>query len=123
MTTSDVFGSNDLLSGNLVSRSDAAKLLGVSVRTLDRWHALREGPPRISHGKTIRYRRTAIHQWLIEHEICPQRCGCLSSTRRGSAVSGCRRLACLRIVHILLERDAADTMPLPEAPCAALLDA
>ena len=54
--------------GDLVDRSGAAELLGVSARTLDRWHFLREGPPRIQLGRKIRYRRAAIDNWVLARE-------------------------------------------------------
>lgn len=53
---------------NLVDRAVAADLIGVSPRTLDRWHLLREGPPRILVGRQVRYRMSAIEEWLLEHE-------------------------------------------------------
>lgn len=42
--------------------------LGVSLRTLMRWHALRKGPARISVGRLILYRRAAIQDWLASLE-------------------------------------------------------
>ncbi len=45
-----------------------AKNLGVSTRTLDRWHSLRIGPPRTVIGKTILYRREAVSEWLRSRE-------------------------------------------------------
>ena len=59
--------------GDLVDREGAAKLLGISARTLDRWHLLRQGPPRIQLGRKIRYRRIALEQWLLAHEIVSPR--------------------------------------------------
>jgi hypothetical protein len=53
---------------DLVDRVKAARLLSVSPRTLDRWHLLRQGPPRIRYGAQVRYRRTAIAEWLLRHE-------------------------------------------------------
>ena len=52
----------------LVDRKSAAELLGVSPRTLDRWHLLREGPPRIAVGRQVRYRVSAIEAWLLAQE-------------------------------------------------------
>ena len=48
-----------------------AAYLGVSERTLNRWHALRVGPPRITVGRTILYRSDAFEKWLVEHETSP----------------------------------------------------
>ncbi len=52
----------------LLSSSDAAKILNVSIRTLGRWARLRKGPPRIKVGRTIYYRMDAIDQWLLSIE-------------------------------------------------------
>jgi len=56
------------LFSELVDRSAAARLLGVSARTLDRWHLLRVGPPRILIGRQVRYRVSAIETWLLAQE-------------------------------------------------------
>ncbi|TXN72856.1 helix-turn-helix domain-containing protein [Methylobacterium sp. WL6] len=56
------------LFAELVDRTAAAELLGVSPRTLDRWHLLREGPPRILVGRQVRYRVSALEAWLLAHE-------------------------------------------------------
>ncbi len=49
---------------DLLDRGGAAEVLDVSPRTLDRWHVLRIGPPRIKIGGRVRYRLTAIQEWL-----------------------------------------------------------
>ena len=55
--------------GELLDRQEAAVLLNISPRTLDRWALLREGPPRVQLGrKTIRYRRASLEAWLISRE-------------------------------------------------------
>ena len=54
--------------GDMLDRQAAATFLGVSPRTLDRWHLLREGPPRIALGRKIRYRRAALEQWILTRE-------------------------------------------------------
>jgi hypothetical protein len=56
-----------LLNG-CISREDLANELGRSVRTLDRWHQERLGPPRIKIGKLIVYRKTAVLDWLNNNE-------------------------------------------------------
>ena len=60
--------------GELFDRQEAASFLGVSPRTLDRWHLLREGPARIELGRKIRYRRTSLEDWLLSRETIGPRC-------------------------------------------------
>ncbi len=45
-----------------------ARALRVSTRTVDRWHTLRVGPPRIKVGKQVLYRRSTITRWLEARE-------------------------------------------------------
>jgi predicted DNA-binding transcriptional regulator AlpA len=45
-------------------RATAAQMLGVSVRTLLRWHREGKGPPRRHTGNGIRYRISEIDDWL-----------------------------------------------------------
>ncbi|MFD1193808.1 helix-turn-helix domain-containing protein [Seohaeicola saemankumensis] len=52
---------------------DVGRLLGVSPRTLSRWHAQRLGPPRCKVGRTVLYRQEAVEHWLRENEINPTR--------------------------------------------------
>ena len=51
-----------------VTRSDLAKQLNKSERTLDRWHQFRIGPPRSRIGNLVIYRRDALHHWLRSQE-------------------------------------------------------
>lgn len=53
--------------------ADVGSLLGVSLRTLSRWHAQRLGPPRCKVGRTVLYRREAVEHWLRENETSPTR--------------------------------------------------
>ena len=54
--------------GGYVTETECAEELGISRRTLQRWHRLREGPPRTLVGKKIKYRRASVAAWLIEQE-------------------------------------------------------
>ena len=58
-------------SPRLLSKKDAACLLGVSERTLDRWHAFRVGPARITAGRRVLYRIEAVTDWLRANETAP----------------------------------------------------
>ena len=49
-------------------REELAKQLGCSARTIDRWQALREGPPRVHVGRTILYNVESVRAWLRSRE-------------------------------------------------------
>ncbi|MBI6630362.1 helix-turn-helix domain-containing protein [Pontibaca sp. S1109L] len=51
--------------------TEVAALLGVSQRTLSRWHALRVGPARCKVGRRVLYRKSAIDAWLKANETKP----------------------------------------------------
>lgn len=53
--------------------SEVADMLGISLRTLNRWHALRVGPSRVKVGRTILYRNSAVEAWLTANETQPLR--------------------------------------------------
>ena len=53
--------------------AEVAAFLGVSLRTLSRWHALRLGPARCKVGRTVLYRRKAVESWLTQNETQPTR--------------------------------------------------
>ncbi len=61
---------NPLLNEYLTVTECAAEL-GVDKRTLERWHRLREAPPRTKIGKRVLYRRAAVAEWLrsLEKEV------------------------------------------------------
>jgi len=63
----------NFLSSEFLRPGELAKALGVSVRTLARWHAAREGPPRIQKANQILYRKTAVIEWLKKAEVSPVR--------------------------------------------------
>ena len=56
-----------VLDGYLTTTECAAEL-GINPRTLERWHRLREAPPRTTIGKKIYYRRAAVADWLRSRE-------------------------------------------------------
>ena len=47
-----------------ITRHELAQLLGKSVRTLDRWHLRRIGPPRTRAGCSILYSKKMVTEWL-----------------------------------------------------------
>ena len=49
---------------NLLTETDVAAILRVSVRTLRRWHSLRKGPPRVKIGRKIHYRSGSVESWI-----------------------------------------------------------
>ena len=49
-------------------REELAEQFGLSPRTIDRWEALRKGPPRVCVGRTILYRIDAVCEWLVSRE-------------------------------------------------------
>ena len=57
----------------ILTPSETAELLGVSTRTLSRWHALRVGPARCKTGRKVLYRRSAVEVWLDQNETQPTR--------------------------------------------------
>lgn len=54
--------------GEWMNQPTLAKELGISVDTLQRWHNLRIGPPRIKVGGKVWYRRDSVRAWLREKE-------------------------------------------------------
>lgn len=59
--------SNPLLVGFLAP-DDLAAALGISPRTLARWHARGDGPARCMVGKLILYRQETVRAWLATLE-------------------------------------------------------
>src|SRR4029077_405782 len=54
--------------GQYLSPAQLADQLGICKRTLDRGHAARTGPPRVTVGRKPLYRREAVEQWLLRRE-------------------------------------------------------
>jgi predicted DNA-binding transcriptional regulator AlpA len=76
-----------ILSDEYATIEDLCAALGVTRRTLDRWHAMRAGPPRTVIGRTILYRRQAIKRWLLDRE---EELGC-ARTRGSRGSTGALR--------------------------------
>jgi predicted DNA-binding transcriptional regulator AlpA len=47
---------------------ELARELGVSLRSLARWHSLRIGPPRVVIGRMILFNRASVREWLAGRE-------------------------------------------------------
>jgi len=56
-----------ILAGYLTPKN-LAQALGVSERTVARWHRLREGPPRVEIGRKIFYRLESVNAWIASCE-------------------------------------------------------
>ncbi len=56
-----------------LSRQDAATFLGISPRTLSRWHSERVGPPLIKVRRCVRYSEASLIDWLDDQERKPCR--------------------------------------------------
>ena len=74
-------------------RDELAKQLGLSPRTIDRWHALREGPPRVNVGRTILYNVQSVREWLQSKERIATPVHEKRPVFRGEARHGSSRLA------------------------------
>jgi predicted DNA-binding transcriptional regulator AlpA len=53
---------------DLLRREELAQLLKVSCRTLDRWHVMHCGPPRVRIAGTVFYLRSSVISWLARRE-------------------------------------------------------
>jgi predicted DNA-binding transcriptional regulator AlpA len=59
-----------LLAIEYVTPEQLAAELGISVRTLHRWHTARQGqgPPRVVLGRVVIYRRSSVLAWIESRE-------------------------------------------------------
>ena len=73
----------ELLDGYM-SREEVAKELGVNPRTLDRWHQMREGPPRTRIGKKVVYARTDVAGWIEANREATPDAGKIRRRSRGA---------------------------------------
>ncbi len=71
--STDAAGSSrELLAGHL-TQAQLAEQLGVTARTLARWHSLRIGPPRVLLGGRVWYSRPSVERWIASREEQPPR--------------------------------------------------
>ncbi len=59
------FSQSSLRQLDLIGRHTAAKILGIDIRTLQRWHHQHIGPERKNedHKRPIQYSRTEVEKW------------------------------------------------------------
>jgi predicted DNA-binding transcriptional regulator AlpA len=72
--SASLLGPKDPTDGRLgldgyLRRDELAQHLGVSVRTIDRWHFDGEGPPRIVVVRTILYSVDSVREWLCSRKV------------------------------------------------------
>jgi predicted DNA-binding transcriptional regulator AlpA len=84
--TLDAHTAPSSLLADYLSPSELARWLGISRRTLDRLHSLRQGPPRTAIGRKVIYRLDAVREWLRAREMGP-----LIETTRKAADRGTPR--------------------------------
>lgn len=66
-------GSLTQLEEQYLTVKEAGDLIGVSERTIMRWHNLGYGPPRIKLGRKVRIARTSLEKWMRGKETKPCR--------------------------------------------------
>ncbi len=54
----------------MLSEDEAARFLGVSVRTLQAWRVSGEGPAFAKLGRAVRYSRTKLFAWIEANTRC-----------------------------------------------------
>jgi len=59
-------GDTSAILEDYLSHKQLARELGVAERTLDRWRAVGEGPPRTLIGQRVYYAREDVRTWLRE---------------------------------------------------------
>jgi len=56
----------------LMDPANAAAYLGMKPQTLAGWRCQKIGPPWVSCGRAIRYRRSDLERWINENTTTPQ---------------------------------------------------
>ena len=54
----------------MMTRPEAARLLGCSTSALRRWAALGRGPTFVRLGRLVRYRKSSLESFIQEHSYC-----------------------------------------------------
>ena len=55
----------------LLTEEEAAQLIGFSKRTLQAWRYAKIGPPFVLAGRSVRYRRGTLLDWVSENTQHP----------------------------------------------------
>lgn len=64
----EVTASGDRLLDDYLTKDECAAELKIGPRTLERWHRLREGPPRTIIGRQVLYHKESVRRWIRSHE-------------------------------------------------------
>ncbi len=48
----------------LLTEAEVSELSSYSKRTLQSWRTKRRGPPCVHHGRSVRYRRGTVIEWM-----------------------------------------------------------
>lgn len=78
---------------------DTANYIGISDRTLSRWHSQRVGPPRIKIGGRVLYRREMVLEWMINNEQAPLRSFSNGTAKRDRSDGGANAHRWQRELH------------------------
>jgi predicted DNA-binding transcriptional regulator AlpA len=89
-----------------VTPKDLARALGVSERTVARWHRFREGPPRVEFGRKVFYRLESVNAWIASCERPEARADRVSRRPRLRAVEPSR-------VSVSMQRNDVGALPGP----------
>jgi len=102
---SDKAQASSILAGYLTPK-DLAHALGVSERTLGRWHQFRQGPPRVEIGRKVFYRLESINTWIASCERTEARADRIRRRPRLRAVEPSR-------VSVSMQRNDIGALPGP----------
>lgn len=61
----------DIPDQRLLTESEAADLMRMSVRTLQAWRSQVTGPAYVRAGRAIRYSRSDLVQWMRANRVVP----------------------------------------------------
>ncbi len=96
---------SSILAGYLTPK-ELAQALGVSERTVARWHRFREGPPRVEIGRKVFYRLESVNTWIASCERTEARADRIRRRPRLRAVEPSR-------VSVSMQRNDIGALPGP----------